>query len=62
MHLMRFAKADQPVAARHVFIRRLATNIAIALILIGGSLAIGVLGYRYIAGQSWPDAIEEAVP
>jgi hypothetical protein len=32
----------------------------IGLGLIGASLAIGMLGYRYIAGQEWPDAFLNA--
>jgi hypothetical protein len=38
----------------------MAAAAGIGLGLIGASLAIGMLGYRYIAGQAWPDAFLNA--
>ena len=42
------------------FRARMAAAAGIGLALIGASLAIGMLGYRYIAGQAWPDAFLNA--
>jgi hypothetical protein len=38
----------------------MAAAAGIGLALIGVSLVIGMLGYRYIAGQAWPDAFLNA--
>lgn len=45
-----------PLATRVQFFRRLARHFGVAMSLIGGSLIIGVLGYRYIEGMAWIDA------
>lgn len=45
-----------PLATRAVFRRRVAQHFAIAMILIGGSLAIGIVGYRSTEGMPWIDA------
>jgi hypothetical protein len=50
----------QPLVPREVFLRRLLRHGGIALALIAGSLLLGVLGYRFIAGLGWVDAIENA--
>ena len=42
------------------FRARMAAAAGIGFGLIGASLAIGMLGYRYIAGQEWPDAFLNA--
>jgi hypothetical protein len=45
-----------PLATRTQFIRRLARHFSASLLLIGGSLIVGVMGYRYIEGMAWIDA------
>ena len=45
-----------PLATRTQFIRRLARHFSVAMLLIGGSLIVGVLGYRYLEGMPWVDA------
>ena len=45
-----------PLATRDVFRRRVAQNFGVAMILIGGSLAIGMIGYRSTEGMRWIDA------
>jgi hypothetical protein len=42
------------------FRARMAAAAGIGLGLIAASLAIGMLGYRYVAGQEWPDAFLNA--
>ena len=44
-----------PPAARHYF-----GAAGIALLIIIVSLAIGVLGYRYLNGEGWVDALVDA--
>ena len=38
------------------FRARLAKMVALGFALIAASLVIGMLGYHFIAGQSWPDS------
>ena len=49
-----------PLLPWPAFRARLARAIWLGLALIAASLAIGMLGYRYIAGQDWPDAFLNA--
>lgn len=57
---MKFEHHHQPIAPRHVFLRRLVRFIGYALIFLSVSLSLGVLGYHYICGLSWVDAILDA--
>jgi hypothetical protein len=45
-----------PLATRRVFRRRVAQHFGVAMTLIGGSLAIGMIGYRSLEGMPWIDA------
>ncbi len=57
---MKFEHHRQPLAPRHVFVRRLFRFIGYGVIFLGVSLLLGVLGYRYICGLSWVDALLDA--
>ena len=57
---MPFEHHRQPVAPHHVFLRRLANHLFITLTLIAFTLGLGVLGYRYIGGLPWLDALLES--
>ncbi len=50
----------EPLAPRAVFLRRLGNNLLVALVLIGVSLVIGMLGYHLIEELSWLDAYAHA--
>lgn len=45
---------------RHVFYRRFGRFAAVAFALAVVSLLIGMAGYRWIEGQSWPEAFVNA--
>jgi hypothetical protein len=45
-----------PLATRAQFLRRVARHFGFGLAVIAGSLAIGMLGYRYFEGMAWIDA------
>jgi hypothetical protein len=45
---------------RAVFLRRVRRSVLLSAGLIGGSLALGVLGYHYCAGLAWVDALLNA--
>jgi len=50
----------QPLASREVFVRRLALNGLIGLLLLAFSLVIGMLGYRFLEDLSWIDSLLNA--
>jgi hypothetical protein len=60
MHLIRFEHSRQPLASRPAFLRRLATNVAVALGLIAVSLLAGMAGYHFLGGLAWLDAFLNA--
>jgi hypothetical protein len=45
---------------RSLFIRRIIYHVLLALTVVALSLAIGVLGYRFLAGLSWIDSLMNA--
>ena len=50
----------QPLASRRVFVRRVAFNGLIGAAMILVALSIGVLGYHFLEGLSWIDALLNA--
>ena len=50
----------QPLASRQVFARRLALNGLVGLLLLGFSLAIGMMGYHFLENLSWIDSLLNA--
>jgi hypothetical protein len=50
----------QPLADRRIFLRRAARYLGLSLLIISGSLGIGVLGYHYTEGLSWLDSLLNA--
>jgi hypothetical protein len=51
---------NEPLLPRSAFLRRLAAHVGIAVGMIAGSLAIGILGYHLIEGLAWVDALLNA--
>lgn len=49
-----------PLLPLPAFRARLARMAALGFSLIAASLAVGMLGYHYIAGQAWPDSFLNA--
>jgi hypothetical protein len=54
--LVTFEHRSQPLLGRAAFLRRWARYAILALGLIMGSLALGMVGYRLFEGMSWLDA------
>lgn len=50
----------QPLASRITFFRRSFRNLTYCLLFIGFCLAIGTLGYHYMADVGWLDAFHNA--
>jgi hypothetical protein len=57
---MNLERKRQPLAPRRVFWLRMLVSSALAFLVIGGSLAIGILGYHYWGGLAWLDALVNA--
>jgi hypothetical protein len=55
-----YESKHQPVLPRERFAQRLVGHIAIALGLLAGSLAIGMIGYMTLEDLSWIDAFLNA--
>jgi hypothetical protein len=55
-----FEHRSHALISRREFLRREALYAAIALGIVGGSLAIGMLGYREFEGMAWIDAFVNA--
>ncbi len=50
----------RPLPHPHIFWRRVARNAAIAALIIGGALGVGILGYHFADGLPWLDALVDA--
>ena len=55
-----YENKKQPLAPVHVFYGRILRNLVIATFILFVCLLIGILGYHYIAGIVWIDAIHNA--
>ena len=55
-----FENKQEKLAPVHVFIKRLAVSITMAILLILVALFIGVAGYHWVAGLTWVDALLNA--
>jgi len=55
-----FEHHQQPLISRAQFLRRLGRYAGVALLLVGGAWAIGILGYKLLEGMSWIDSILNA--
>ena len=50
----------QPLLARPLFVRRVLSHGLASMLLVGASLALGVLGYHFTEGLSWIDSLLNA--
>ncbi len=55
-----FERKHEKLASKSVFVKRMATSVLMAGILIIVALLIGMIGYRSIAGFDWVDSFLEA--
>jgi hypothetical protein len=55
-----YERHHQPLVSPRVFYRRLVRNAGFSLLLLGGSLVLGVLGYHFTEGMAWLDALLNA--
>jgi hypothetical protein len=55
-----FEHRREPLLPRAQFYQRLARSLAVALLFMSGSLALGISGYHWIAHLPWIDALLNA--
>ena len=58
--LLKFEHHNEAVLPQELWFRRIASTVWLAFFIIAAALSGGVLGYHYIAGLGWVDAILEA--
>ena len=51
---------SQPLLPRAAFLLRLASHVGVAIGVVAGSLALGILGYHFLEGLAWIDALVNA--
>jgi hypothetical protein len=51
---------NQPLLPRTAFLQRLASHVGIAIGIVSGSLVMGILGYHFLEGLAWIDALVNA--
>ncbi len=54
---MAFERKHEPLLPKHKFIGRMLRSTLTAALLISGSLLIGIIGYHWLIGLGWIDAI-----
>src|SRR5438552_2691104 len=59
-HFLGYESKTQPLLSRRAFLYRVVRSFAAACMLIGISLAGGMLGYRTFEGMAWIDAFANA--
>ncbi len=55
-----FESRNEPLAARHIFLRRFLRYFGAAVLLVGAALGAGILGYHFIADMTWIDSLLNA--
>jgi len=55
-----FEHRTDPLLPRHTFVGRVAFYAGVASLLVGGALGFGVVGYHYLGGLPWIDALVNA--
>jgi hypothetical protein len=58
--ILQYEHRTERMLPRSLFIRRIIYHVLLALTVVALSLAIGVLGYRFLAGLSWIDSLMNA--
>lgn len=59
-HRHRFERRRDALLSRAAFFRRLGRHLALASVIVGASLGIGVLGYHHLGGLPWVDSLLNA--
>jgi hypothetical protein len=52
-----YEHSNQPLLPRPIFLRRVFRSFAVAAVIVGVWLVIGILGYHWLAKLGWVDSI-----
>jgi hypothetical protein len=55
-----YERRNEPLLPRSAFFLRLASHTGVAIGIVLGSLGIGILGYHFLEGLAWIDALVNA--
>lgn len=55
-----YEQRDAPILPHTAFLRRVVRHLLFTVAIIFLALALGVLGYRYLNGEPWVDAVLDA--
>ena len=58
--LSKYEKNSQPLASTTVYYKRVVTNLFKTIGMLGISLLLGILGYKFLGPMSWIDALHNA--
>lgn len=58
--LFEFERRDAPLLPRPDFVRRMLASITLSLVVVGGSLGVGMLGYRHYEHMNLVDSFLNA--
>lgn len=58
--LSKFENKNQPLASYSVYYKRVLAHLFKTIGILGASLLIGILGYKFLAPMSWIDALHNA--
>ena len=58
--LSKYEHKSEPLASTSVYHKRVLTNLFKMIGILGVSLMIGILGYKFLAPMSWIDALHNA--
>ncbi len=60
LFLPHYEHKSQPLASTSVYYRRILSNLFKSICILGASLFIGILGYKFLGPMSWIDALHNA--
>ena len=55
-----FEHTSQPLLPRRAFVARVLVHLAMAIVTVGVALSVGILGYHFLGGLLWIDALVNA--
>ncbi|MBX3004681.1 MAG: hypothetical protein KF821_02505 [Anaerolineales bacterium] len=58
--MFRYERRTQPLLPRRQFVLRIGRHVLLALALMSVFLLLGILGYHWLAGMAWLDAVLNA--
>ena len=60
LFLPHYEHKSQPLASTSVYYRRVLTNLVKTICILGASIIIGIVGYKFLGPMSWIDALHNA--